>query len=102
MVCFTELEVKHLCEKYRICFADAKRWYIGLFMSVLKLLEGLSVPVDTSGFNNDIATIRNRDDILTLLIHLGYLTYDESEETVRIPNEEIRMAFTKSVREMKK
>ncbi|MDE7272686.1 MAG: ATP-binding protein [Lachnospiraceae bacterium] len=86
--------------------ADSLEAYIscdfdGLFTSVLELLGGLSVPVDTSGFNNDIATIRNRDDILTLLIHLGYLTYDESEETVRIPNEEIRMEFTKSVREVK-
>ncbi|MDE7476619.1 MAG: ATP-binding protein [Lachnospiraceae bacterium] len=145
---FTEDEVKHLCEQYDICFADAKRWYDGysfdsvssiynpysiikavnmkkfksywrmssaadsleayiscdydgLFTSVTELLGGLSIPVDTNGFNNDISTVRNRDDILTLLIHLGYLTYDESEETVSIPNEEIRMEFTKSGREIR-
>ena len=75
--------------------------YDGLFTAVPELLGGLSVSVDTSGFNNDIAAIRNRDDVLTLLIHLGYLTYDDAQETVRIPNEEIRMEFAKTVREVK-
>ncbi len=75
--------------------------YDGLFTAVPELLGGLSVSVDTSGFNNDIAAIRNRDDVLTLLIHLGYLTYDDAEETVRIPNEEILMEFAKTVREVK-
>lgn len=75
--------------------------YDGLFTAVPELLGGLSVSVDTSGFNNDIAAIRNWDDVLTLLIHLGYLTYDDAEETVRIPNEEIRMEFAKTVREVK-
>lgn len=39
--------------------------------------------------------------MLTLLIHLGYLTYDDKTETVRIPNEEIRLEFAKSIREVK-
>ncbi|MDE7001988.1 MAG: hypothetical protein K2P73_17155 [Lachnospiraceae bacterium] len=55
--------------------------YDGLFTAVPELLSGLSVSVDTSGFNNDIAAIRNRDDVLTLLIHLGYLTYDDALES---------------------
>lgn len=57
--------------------------------------------MDTDGFNNDVRSIRNRDDMLTLLIHLGYLAYDGEEGTVRIPNEEIRIEFSKSVREVK-
>lgn len=86
--------------------ADALEDYIaadydGLFQAVLELLGGIEIPVDTDGFNNDVKSIRNRDDMLTLLIHLGYLAYDGEEGTVRIPNEEIRIEFAKSVREVK-
>ena len=87
--------------------ADALEDYIagdydGLFQAVLELLGGFRIPVDTDGFNNDTKLIKNRDDMLTLLIHLGYLAYDGEEGTVRIPNEEIRIEFAKSIREVKR
>lgn len=44
-------------------------------------------------------TFETKDDVLTLLIHLGYLSYDEETQTVRIPNEEIRLEFFRAVRE---
>lgn len=75
--------------------------YDGLFQAVLELLGGIEISVDTDGFNNDVNAVRNRDDMLTLLIHLGYLAYDGEEGTVRIPNEEIRLEFSKSIREVK-
>lgn len=86
--------------------ADALEDYIsgdydGLFRAVLELLGGFQIPVDTEGFNNDILSVKNRDDVLTLLIHLGYLAYEEESGEVRIPNEEIRREFSKSVREVK-
>ena len=74
----------------------------GLSRTVTELLGGVPVKVDTSAFANDLVTFRNRDDVLTLLIHLGYLAYDEKTECVRIPNEEIRMEFTKTIREVKR
>ena len=74
----------------------------GLSRTVTELLGGVPVKVDTSSFANDLVTFRNRDDVLTLLIHLGYLAYDEKTECVRIPNEEIRMEFTKTIREVKR
>lgn len=49
--------------------------------------------VDTSGFQNDFVRFRTKDDVLTLLIHLGYLTYDAERKTVRIPNGEVRKGF---------
>lgn len=58
--------------------------------------------VDTKGFANDLVTYRNQDDVLTLLIHLGYLAYDEEAEQAYIPNEEIRMEFAKVIREVKR
>ncbi len=42
----------------------------------------------------------NKYDALTLLIHLGYLAYKEDTRRVSIPNEEIRLEFAKSVREV--
>ena len=33
------------------------------------------------------------DDVLTLLIHLGYLTYNKADRSCYIPNEEVRQEF---------
>lgn len=72
----------------------------GLSKTVAELLGGGEVKVDTVGFANDLVTFRNRDDVLTLLIHLGYLAYDEFTGRARIPNQEIRLEFAKTVREV--
>lgn len=73
----------------------------GLSKTIAELLGGIDVSVDTKGFANDLATFQNRDDVLTLLIHLGYLAYDEETGKVHIPNEEIRLEFAKAVREVR-
>lgn len=74
----------------------------GLSKTIAELLGGIGVPVDTNGFANDLVTFRNRDDVLTLLIHLGYLAYDEDTQKVHIPNEEIRREFAKTIRIVKR
>lgn len=74
----------------------------GLSRTIAELLGGIEVSVDTNGFANDLVTFRNRDDVLTLLIHLGYLAYDEETQKVHIPNEEISLEFAKTVREVKR
>ena len=75
--------------------------YAGLQKTIAELIGGIEVPVNTNGFANDLTTFRCRDDVLTLLIHLGYLAYDTEKKTARIPNEEIRLEFSRSVREVK-
>lgn len=50
--------------------------------------------------NSGFTEIRNADDVLTLLIHLGYLSYDFETERARIPNEEIRREFQKTIRQV--
>lgn len=74
--------------------------YNGYTKTIAELVGGIEVKVDTKGFANDLTTFRGRDDVLTLLIHLGYLAYDSERKTVRIPNEEIRLEFQKSIREV--
>lgn len=74
--------------------------YYGLTKTVAELIGGVDVKVDTTGFANDLITFRGREDVLTLLIHLGYLAYDSETKTAHIPNEEIRIEFQKAVREV--
>lgn len=74
----------------------------GLSKTIAELIGGIEVKVDTSGFSNDLVTFRNRDDVLTLLIHLGYLAYDEETGKAHIPNEEIRREFARTIRNVKR
>lgn len=65
----------------------------GLQAAVARLIAGERLQVSVDSFQNDFETFESADDVLTLLIHLGYLTYHEEEQTVQIPNEEVRMEF---------
>ena len=69
----------------------------GLKDDVLSMIAGECVPVNTGSFTNDITTFRTEDDVLTLLIHLGYLAYDSDNKTVKIPNNEVRNEYVNSV-----
>lgn len=40
-----------------------------------------------------------KDDILTFLIHLGYLAYNPDRKTVYIPNEEVRQEFVNATKD---
>lgn len=75
--------------------------YHGLTKTIAELIGGLEVKVNTTGFANDLTTFKGKDDVLTLLIHLGYLAYDADLKTARIPNEEIRQVFQMTIREVK-
>ena len=55
------------------------------------------IRTDVAAFQNDMTTIRSRDDVLTLLVHLGYLSYDIDSKSVYIPNEEVREEFIRAV-----
>ncbi|MDE7476541.1 MAG: AAA family ATPase, partial [Lachnospiraceae bacterium] len=133
---FTEDEVKGLCEKYDMDFAQVSNWYDGyrfrqfrhiynprsvvaamrshvlsnywtstetyealkvymdmnfdgLRSDIVQMLGGERVKVNTLSFQNDMRNFRVKDDVLTLLIHLGYLGYDPETKEAFIPNKEI-------------
>lgn len=71
----------------------------GLKTSVLTMLSGDDVEVRTNSFQNDMVTFKNKDDVFTLLIHLGYLAYNQKNRTAYLPNEEIRSEFIDAVEE---
>ena len=60
----------------------------GLKTAIIEMVSGASVEVDVGSFQNDVENIVNKDDVLTALIHLGYLAYDRREQMAYIPNEE--------------
>lgn len=160
---FTESEVKDLCEKYEMDYADISSWYDGYIisntipvakrklyrmgeyeehrfpiyspLSVVKamrsgiimnywnktetyealafyismnmdglkdaialLMDGGRLKIDTSTYQNDMTTFTGRDDILSLLIHLGYLGFDDENSEVFIPNREILDEFKASTK----
>jgi hypothetical protein len=72
--------------------------YEGLKDTIIELLAGNHKKIDTSSFSNDMTTFQSADDILTLLIHLGYLGYDFSTEEVFIPNSEVASVFVTSIK----
>lgn len=70
----------------------------GLKSAIIEMLSGASVEVDVTSFQNDTVSFANRDDVLTYLIHLGYLAYDQDSRHVFIPNEEIRHELNHAVK----
>ncbi len=137
---FTQDEVRRLCEKYGMDFAQAGNWYDGyrfrrlkhvynprsvvaamksgycsnfwtstetyealkiymdmdydgLRSSIVGMLGGETEKINTSSFQNDMRNLRTKDDVLTLLIHLGYLGYDAETKEAFIPNREIIEEF---------
>ena len=69
----------------------------GLKGSIVELLSDNDVPVNVLRFSNDIHCIQSRDDALTTLVHLGYLSYDNNTQTCRIPNYEVQQEFQRTI-----
>lgn len=137
---FTEMEVKGLCQRFDMDFAEISNWYDGYSLikfrhiynpksvveamcwrrcagywtatetyealkiyidmdfdglkeDIVRMLAGERVRVNAFSFQNDMKNLKTKDDVLTLLIHLGYLGYDAENRETFIPNKEIRGEF---------
>ncbi len=80
--------------------------YMNYDNGVLKDLIGLmmlgqKVDVDPTLFDNDLTKVDSKDAALTVLIHLGYLAYDEDSKTCYIPNHEIKLEFERALKKLK-
>ncbi len=71
--------------------------FAGLRDDILSMLAGERVSVNIGSFTNDMTTFRTEDDVLTLLIHLGYLGYDFDHKCVFIPNNEVRGEYVNAI-----
>lgn len=137
---FTDAEVRELCTRYDMDFAETSSWYDGYLFTrfrhvynprsvveamrrhrfsnywtstetyealkiyidmdfnglrsdIVQMLGGAHIRVNTLSFQNDMRNFKTKDDVLTLLIHLGYLAYDLQKEEAFIPNREIVREF---------
>ena len=61
------------------------------------MLAGGRCRVNTTKFQNDLSIINSKDDVLTVLIHLGYLSFDPDKSECYIPNKEVRIEMTNAV-----
>ena len=73
----------------------------GLKQAIIEMVSGSTVEVDTGTFQNDTVSFSSRDDVITYLIHLGYLAYDQRKQCAFIPNEEIRQELLAATKKIK-
>ena len=71
----------------------------GLKDSIIAMLGGVACKIDAGTFQNDMTNFESKDDVLTLLVHLGYLAYREEQQEVFIPNEEVRAEFLRAIKQ---
>ena len=82
---------------YRVISDRLEENYRGSKDAVIRMLAGEEVPVNVSQYLNTMDCFATLDDALTYLIHIGYLAYNEEDESCRIPNLEIRKEWANAV-----
>ena len=73
----------------------------GLKENIIEMLAGGRAKVDPTGFQNDMSEVKSRDDVLTLLIHLGYLSYDWRRSECFIPNREVAGEMVNAIKSVR-
>jgi len=81
---------------------ESLKYYInynldGLKDAIISMLGGEKYRINIRTFQNDLTSLKNKDDVMTLLVHLGYLAYDSTAKEVYIPNQEVAEEFKNSV-----
>ncbi len=64
---------------------------------IIRMVSGEVVEVDAGMFLNTVSKFKNKNDMFSYLIHLGYLTYDRKEKTCHIPNREVREEWVRAL-----
>ena len=73
--------------------------YDGLKEDIINMLAGGRCSVDPTRFTNDMSVIRSKDDVFTVLIHLGYLAYDQNTSKCYVPNKEVSRELINAVKD---
>ena len=87
----------HATGSYEVVSDYIKLDYDGVKTAVVEMLSGMEVVANITKFENSLDKINTKDDVLTYLIHLGYLNYDKKTGLCRIPNKEIRQEWEKAL-----
>lgn len=90
----------HKCENYwsqTVAYNNLTHYitmdFDGLREAIVSILGGHRIKVKTGTYENDMTSFKRKDDVLTALIHLGYLGYDMDTQEAYLPNKEVRMCF---------
>ena len=82
-------------------FTDAKDYinmgFDGLKENITRMVSGEQCPVNVRSFENDFVTLHDKNQVMTLLIHLGYLAYNQEEEKAYIPNLEVSQKMSDAI-----
>jgi hypothetical protein len=70
----------------------------GLRDAIVEMLAGIRVKINTFSYENDMTSFKDKDDVLTALIHLGYVAFDMETEEGYIPNYEVRQIFERTLK----
>ncbi len=87
-------------ETYEALKKHIQQNFDGLQDDVVTMLAGGSVKVNLRSFQNDMNVYHSKHDVMTLLVHLGYLAYDFDTGTVRIPNKEVMGEFVDTIQDI--
>ena len=87
-------------ETYEALKAYIHMNFEGLKDDIVKMLAGERIRINIGTFSNDMTTFQGKDDVLTLLVHLGYLSYHWTEKTVSIPNKEVSQEYVNAISTM--
>jgi len=87
-------------ETYEALKSYIKLNFDGLKDAIIRMLAGERVQVNIGTFSNDMTSFQGKDDVLTLLIHLGYLSYHWPDKTVTIPNKEVSQEYINAISTM--
>jgi hypothetical protein len=70
----------------------------GLRDAIVDMLAGNRVKINTFSYENDMTSFADKDDVLTALVHLGYVAFDTETEEGYIPNYEVRQIFERTLK----
>lgn len=84
-------------ENYKALKIYIEMNFDGLKDKITQLISGEKIEINPGKFQNDMTSLRSADDVFTLLVHLGYLTYDFYTKQVWIPNSEVSQEFINSI-----
>ena len=90
----------NLTETYEALKNYIKMNFDGLKDAAITMLAGGRIEINPGKFKNDMISVSGKNDVLTLLVHLGYLTFDLETRTVAIPNKEVSEEYMNAVEDI--
>ncbi len=95
----------HKCKNYWAqteAFESLRRYidcdFNGVKDTLESLITGKPVRINILSFGNDLNNVTDNEELFTLLIHFGYLSYNQDTMEAVLPNQEIREEFVEALR----